>query len=137
MKGMSDHDAFAHDLAALLAGRGFVDLTAWRKVRVHGANAVAWLHDLLTADIEGLAPGRARRSLLLTPTGRIRADVQVLRRDEDLVLVQDADQPEHVGLALSPYILSANVSLEDATSAFSLLAIGLTGLGLVRRVLTR
>ena len=27
---MSDHAAFAHDLAALLQGRGFVDLSDWR-----------------------------------------------------------------------------------------------------------
>jgi len=120
---MSDHAAFAHDLAALLQGRGFVDLSDWRKVRLDGADAVAWLHDLLTADIAGLTPGRSCRSLLLTPTGRIRADVQVLRRDDDVVLVQSPDQPEHIGLLLSPYILSSDVVLEDATGAMDLFAI--------------
>jgi len=120
---MSDHAAFAHDLAALLQGRGFVDLSDWRKVRIDGADAVSWLHDLLTADIAGLEPGRSCRSLLLTPTGRIRADVQVLRREGDLVLVQSPDQPEHIGLLLSPYVLSSDVSLEDATSSLDLLAV--------------
>ena len=120
---MSDHAAFAHDLAALLQGRGFVDLSDWRKVRIDGADAVSWLHDLLTADIAGLEPGRSCRSLLLTPTGRIRADVQVLRREEDVVLVQSPDQPEHIGLLLSPYVLSSDVSLEDATSSLDLLAV--------------
>ena len=113
---MADHDAFAHDLAALLTGRAFVDLSAYRKVRVHGADAVGWLHDLLTADVAGLAPGASCRSLLLTPTGRIRADVQVLRRDEDLVLTQSPEQPDHIGLLLGPYVLSSDVSLEDTTS---------------------
>jgi hypothetical protein len=114
---MSDHAAFAHDLAALLQGRGFVDLSDWRKVRVEGADAVSWLHDLLTADVAGLEPGRSGRSLLLTPTGRIRADVQVLRRDDDVVLVQSPEQPDHIGLLLSPYILSSDVLLEDATAS--------------------
>ena len=80
-----------------------------------GADAVSWLHDLLTADVAGLEPGRSGRSLLLTPTGRIRADVQVLRRDDDVVLVQSPEQPDHIGLLLSPYILSSDVLLEDAT----------------------
>jgi len=120
---MFDHDAFAHDLAALLQGRGFVDLSEWRKVRVSGLDAASWLHDLLTADVAGLPSAGACRSLLLTPTGRIRADVQVLRRDDDLVIVQAPDQPEHIGLALSPYVLSSDVSLEDATDSLALLAV--------------
>src|SRR3954464_5772226 len=96
--GMADHDAFAHDLAALLTGRAFVDVSAYRKVRVHGEDAVGWLHDLLTAAIPGLVPGASCRSLLLTPTGRIRADVPVLRRDEDVVLTRSAGQPDRVAL---------------------------------------
>src|SRR4026207_1284136 len=119
---MPDHAAFAHDLAALLQGRGVVDLSDWRKGRVEGADAVSWLHDLLTADVAGLEPGRSRRSLLLTPTGRIRADIQVLRRDDDVVLVQSPEQPDHIGLLLSPYILSSDVLLEDATTALDLFA---------------
>src|SRR3954449_1864824 len=121
--GMADHDAFAHDLAALLTGRAFVDVSAYRKVRVHGEDAVGWLHGLLTADIAGLVPGASCRSLLLTPTGRIRADVQVLRRDEDVVLTQAPDQPDHIGLLLGPYVLSASVSLEDATGDLAMFAV--------------
>jgi tRNA-modifying protein YgfZ len=104
-------------------GGVFVDLSAYRKVGVSGADAVGWLHDLLTADIAPLSPGTARRSLLLTPTGRIRADVHVMRRDEDLLLVQSPDQPEHIGLLLNPYTLSSDVLLEDVTNSLSLLAV--------------
>src|SRR4029078_7034789 len=121
--GTADHDALAHDLAALLTGRAFVDLSDYRKVRVHGEDAIAWLHDLLTADIAGLSPAASRRSLLLTPTGRIRADVQVLRRDDDVVFTQAPDQPDHIGLLLGPYVLSSAVSLEDATVDLALFAV--------------
>src|SRR5262249_24629119 len=98
-------------------------LSSWRKVRVSGADAVRWLHDLLTADVAGMSPGDGRRSLLLTPTGHIRADLQIARRADDLVLLQAPDQPEPVGLALSAYVLSADVSLEEATTALSLFAL--------------
>jgi hypothetical protein len=106
-----------------MAERAFVDLSAWRKVRVAGTDAAAWLHDLLTADIAGLSPGQGCRSLLLSSTGHIRADVQVIRRDHDLVLAQDPIQPDHVGLLLHPYTLSSDVSLEDATADLALITV--------------
>ncbi len=120
---MADHDAFAQDLAALQRGRAFADLSERRKVRIFGTDAVAWLHDLLTADVAGLSPGRTCRALLLSPTGRIRADVHVFRRDDDLLLVQRLDQPEHIGLLLAPYVLSSDVSLEDATGSLAMFAV--------------
>jgi folate-binding protein YgfZ len=109
----------------------FVDLSDWRKVRVGGSEAVGWLHDLLTADVAGLEPGNAARSFLLSATGKIRADVHVVRRDEDIVLLQPSEQPDHVGLLLSPYTLSSDVELEDATASLVLFAIPGTGASLV------
>jgi tRNA-modifying protein YgfZ len=113
----------ADELDALRAGRAFTDLSAWWKTAVAGGDAVQWLHDLLTADIASLERGGSRRSLLLTPTGRIRADVHVVRRDRDLVLLQASDQPEPIRTLLEPYVLSADVHLEDLTGAVALLAI--------------
>ena len=81
---------------------------------------MAWLGDLLTADITGLTVGGACRSLLLTPTGRIRADVHVTRHAEGPLLLQSPDQPEDIGLALSGYVLSADVALEDRTQELAL-----------------
>ena len=111
------------ELAALEEERAFLDRSSWRKVRITGGDAVTWLGDLLTADIAGLEPGRGCRSLLLTPTGRIRADVQVAHRDDDLFLLQAPEQPEHIGLALSTYVLSADVSLEDRTNDLALFTV--------------
>ena len=111
------------ELAALQEERAFLDRSSWRKVRVTGADAVDWLNDLLTADIAALEPGRGCRSLLLTPTGRIRADIQVARREDDLVLLQAPEQPQHIGLALSTYVLSSDVSLEDRTNHVALFTV--------------
>jgi tRNA-modifying protein YgfZ len=112
---------------ALEEGRAFLDLSPWRKVAVSGTDAVAWLGDLLTADIAGLRAGEACRSLLLTPTGRIRADVHVASHaaghPDGLLLLQSPDQPEDVGLALASYVLSADVLLEDRTDALALFAL--------------
>lgn len=104
-----------HDeLAALLHERAFLR-PSLRVIRVTGSDASAWLHDLVTADIDSLAPGQARRSLLLTPTGRIRAEVTVVRDRPGLLLLQGAAQPDRIEMLLDPYVLSSDVALGDAS----------------------
>ena len=107
---------------ALDDGRGFVDRSQERTLVVRGADARGWLGDLVTADVATLAPGSSRRSLLLTPTGRIRADMWITQIDDDaFVVLQAMDQPEPVADLLFPYVLSSAVRLEDATDVLSAL----------------
>jgi len=120
---VASHERSHEQLTALREERAFVDLSSWRKVRVSGSDAREWLDDLLTAEVRSLAPGHAKRTLLLTPTGRVRADLYVIAGDDDLLLMQAADQPEHVGLLLNPFTLSSAVLLEDATADLSLFAV--------------
>jgi len=100
--------ADAHDREA-----GFVVRADRASLRASGPDARRWLHDLATADVASLPVGGARRSLLLTPTGRIRADLQVLALDADELLLIGATAPgESLASILSPYRLSAAVELE-------------------------
>jgi folate-binding protein YgfZ len=103
--------------------RGFVDLSSWRKLWVEGADADGWLNDLVSADVSALAPGRARRSLLLSPTGRIRADFTASRWKDGWLLVQDPVQPMAVADLLEPYVLSSDVRLMDRTGDLALIAV--------------
>ena len=110
-------------IAALDQGRAFADRSSYRKLRVEGDGAETWLHDLLTADVAGIAPRLGRRSLLLGPTGRIRADLVVVRLAAGFLLVQDVLQPKDIGGLLAPYVLSAAVTLTDATDDLALYAV--------------
>ena len=84
-----------------------------RVIRVAGADARAWLHDLVTTDVESLEPGRARPSLILTPTGRIRAAFHVASVGPDtFALIQREPAPTAIEVALAPYVLSSDVTLE-------------------------
>jgi len=97
---------------ALDEGRAFAELEPWTVTLVSGEDARGWLHDLVTTDVEGLARFETRPSLLLTPTGRIRARFHVLGLGErDVALAQPADQPEAIGDALAPYVLSSKVEI--------------------------
>jgi folate-binding protein YgfZ len=111
------------DPATLLAsGTAFADLSSWRKVGVTGSGAFEWLNDVVTADVSALVPGRACRSLLLSPTGRVRAEFAVARPWDGLVLIQDHRQPRSVMDLLSPYVLSSDVTLEDRTRELGVFA---------------
>jgi folate-binding protein YgfZ len=66
--------------------------------------------------VERLAEDEAVRSVLLSPTGRIRADIRVLhaRAGDGFLLLQETTQPETIADLLAPYILSSDVELARA-----------------------
>jgi tRNA-modifying protein YgfZ len=111
------------ELAALDEGRAWADRSSYRKLRVEGDDAREWLNDLLTAGLADLEPGQARRSLLLSPTGHIRADLHVVATTDGFVLLQDPEQPRAIGDLLAPYVLSSAVTLTDRTAELSLYAV--------------
>jgi len=113
----------AGQLAALADGRAAFDLSSFRKVRVTGGDARRWLNDLVATDVASLEPGMARRTLLLDATGHIRADLRVACDEQGFWLFQSPDQAGHVGSALTPYVLSADVHLADVSGGRRLLAL--------------
>jgi folate-binding protein YgfZ len=110
------------DVRALERGQAFVNLSSWWKVGVEGADAGGWLNDLLSAELSGMSSGEARSSLLLTPTGRIRAAVTVTRFEDGYLLLQDPAQPSRIDGLLDPYVLSSDVLLRDRTQELGLIA---------------
>jgi folate-binding protein YgfZ len=104
--------ALEEQVRALDEGRAFVEGTRLELTLVSGADARIFLGDLVTADIASLGPQQVRPSLLLTPTGRIRAAFDVLGLNErDFLLAQPTDQPETVADALAMYVLSSDVTI--------------------------
>jgi tRNA-modifying protein YgfZ len=106
----------------LAAGEAFADLSFWRKVQVGGTDAFLWLNDLVSSDISDLGPGEAKRALLLSPTGRVRAEFTCSAQDDSILLLQDPSHPEAVDELLARYVLSSGVTLEDRTEELSLFA---------------
>jgi tRNA-modifying protein YgfZ len=115
-KGVRSLDGSDEGVRALRERRAYVRPNA-RVVAVRGANAEGWLQDLVTAGVVGLPNGGSVRSLVLSPTGRIRAEVHVVRSDDECLLVQSLDQPEAVDAVLAPYVLSSAVEIAPARTA--------------------
>ena len=61
-----------HD--ALQTDAGLIDLANFGALRIDGRDRVAWLHKLVTANVQALAVGQSAYSLLLNAKGHVAAD---------------------------------------------------------------
>ena len=112
-----DDPTVREQIETLDAGHAVLDLEGWTATEVRGPDAEGWLNDLVTASVQDLEPGIAVRSLLLGPTGRIRAEFHLARRADGFLLLQGPGQPEPVQTLLAPYVLSSDVELGSADMA--------------------
>lgn len=87
-------------------------LTDRALVRVAGADARPFLHNLLTQDVEGLAPGELRYGALLTPQGRLLNELFLLGEADSVVLDAPAAQREALVARLKLYRLRAKATIE-------------------------
>jgi tRNA-modifying protein YgfZ len=77
-----------------------------------GAETEHFLHNLVTADVLGLADGEARYAALLTPQGKILFDFFVIRTAEGFLLDCAASQLEELQKRLTFYRLRAKIAIE-------------------------
>jgi len=107
----------AQDVAAeVRRGAGLFDLPARGVLAVQGGDRTRWLNGMISNDVARLLPGpRASGcyAMLLTPQGRIVADLHVLLRPEELWLeLPQADIPV-VRERLAKLIIADHVKLVD------------------------
>ncbi|MEX0751304.1 MAG: folate-binding protein [Xanthobacteraceae bacterium] len=104
--------------AALLPDRGVV--------KVAGDDARRFLHGLVTADVNALAPGQSRFAALLTPQGKIIADFIVAEAGADAGGGFFLDCPRALAPALAErlnfYRLRVKVTIEDLSQKLGVLA---------------
>jgi len=103
-----------------LSERGLIEVT--------GGDASRWLDGMVSNDITQLAPGGASSgcyATLLTPKGRIVADLHVLARGEGYWLETAPDAVARVTARLERYIIADDVKLTDRSEDFE--SVGVEG----------
>ncbi|MCU0790680.1 MAG: folate-binding protein YgfZ [Nitratireductor sp.] len=101
--------------AATLEGRAIV--------AVNGPDAVHFLQNLVTCDVEALADGEAAFGALLTPQGKILFDFFLLRTSDGFLADADAALADDFVKRLGFYKLRAKVTVERADPALRVHAI--------------
>nr|WP_314430762.1 folate-binding protein [uncultured Brevundimonas sp.] len=80
-------------------------------IRVTGPDARPFLHNLLTQDVETLAPGALRFGALLSPPGRLLFDLFLWGEENGVVLDVAAERRDALAQRLSMYKLRSNVEV--------------------------
>ncbi len=124
----------AGEYNAARTGAILVDRVDRALIRVFGRDPVRMVHGLVTNDVQSVAPGQAVYSGLLTPKGRLLADLRILRRVDDLLLETDIAAAVNVRTALTKYV--PPLFARSASEAGKLAVMGVYGPA-ARRVLAR
>lgn len=81
-------------------------------LKVSGAEARPWLHNLLTQDVETISEGELRFGALLSPPGRLLFDLFLLGEPDGVLLDVEAERRETLVQRLSMYRLRAQVTVQ-------------------------
>ena len=79
-----------------------------------GVDAIRFLNDLISQEIGDLEPGAVRRSLLLTPQGKIDHIIWVLRGEDEVGLIVDDGRGEDLSSTLGRYRIRVDVEIESS-----------------------
>ncbi len=118
---------------ALRHGAAWLDLSARGRIVARGRDRARLLHAITSNEVKKMTPGTGCYAFLLSPQGRIQADLCLFAFDDHILIDTEAELREKVLLHIKRYIIADQVELEDVSSATS--AIGLEGPG-VAAILT-
>jgi folate-binding protein YgfZ len=101
---------------ALRQASGFLDRSSRGRLRLRGQDRRSYLQGLLTNDIVALSAGAGCYACLLTPQGRMIADMYVSETGDDVLLDLAGDLAEKVRAQLEQFVFSEDVQVEDVSS---------------------
>jgi hypothetical protein len=90
---------------------------------ISGRDAVSFLHGVLTNDIASLASGEHCYAAYLTPQGRMVSDMEVLRRDADVLLAVEPHAASSLAERFDRSIFTEEVRIEDRSASTASLGV--------------
>src|SRR5437764_7833020 len=118
---------FTRGYQALRHGAAFIDLSARGRIVARGRDRARLLHALTTNEVKKMTPGTGCYAFLLSPQGRIQADLNLFCFDDRFLLDTEPELRERVHQHVRRYIIADQVELEDVTGATG--CVGLEGPG--------
>jgi folate-binding protein YgfZ len=105
-----------------------LERAAWREelpglIRLSGGDAISFLHNVLTNDIQSLRPGQVRYTAYLTPQGRMISDADVIRRADDVLLAVESSVATELAQRLDQSLFSEDVRIEDWSTHWASLTV--------------
>jgi tRNA-modifying protein YgfZ len=111
------------DYARVREAVGVVDRSDRGKAMFRGPEAADFLQGQVTNDVEGLAPGTGCYAALLTPKGKMLADMRILRGPEWFWLDTEAVALPNVAKMIRTYSIGRDVRPENLTDTRAILSL--------------
>ena len=108
---------------ALTHAVGLIDLPEVGVLRLRGADRVRFLNAMVTNDVAKLGVGTSCDALLTSTKGRVVAEVVVLARADELVVLVLQGSVQRVFEALDSHIIADDVQLSDMTAEMTVVAL--------------
>ena len=99
-----------------LLGAAVADLSSWPRLLAKGPAFLGLVHRLSTGDVEKLAPGEGRPTVVTTPKGRILARLILFHLGEEGILaLAGPGTGDKVRAHLTKYALGEDIGLSEST----------------------
>jgi len=122
---------------AVRESAGLVDRSDRGRLRLTGQDRRNYLQGLLTNDIVALSAGAGCYACLLTPQGRMIADMHVIETGDAIFMDLERDVAATVCGHLEQFVFSEDVQVSDLSASLAQLGVyGPSAAGIVSRVLT-
>jgi aminomethyltransferase len=112
---------------ALRRGAAVLDLSARGRIVARGRDRARLLHNVTSNEVKKMTPGSGCYAFLLSPQGRIQADLTLLCFEDHFLIDTEPELREKVLQHIRRYIIADQVELEDVTEQTA--AISLEGPG--------
>ena len=110
---------------ALRNGVAWLDLSARGRIVARGRDRVRFLHNTTSNDVKKMAAGSSCYAFLLSPQGRIQADLYLLAFEDHFLIDTEPETREKARAQILRYKVADQIELEDVTE--TTVAIGVEG----------
>src|SRR5215467_7152406 len=110
---------------ALRDHAAWLDLDSRGRIVARGRDRARFLHNVTSNDVKKMTPGASCYAFLLTPQGRIVADLYLVCRPDDFLIDTEPDLRDKVRAQILKYKVADQIELEDVTETTA--AIGVEG----------
>ena len=110
---------------ALRHGAAWLDLSARGRILARGRDRARFLHNVTTNEVKKLTPGSGTYAFLLTPQGRIQADLYLFCYEDHFLIDTEPEYREKVQQHILKYKVADQVELENVTETSA--AVGVEG----------
>jgi folate-binding protein YgfZ len=108
---------------ALRHGAAWMDVSARGRIVVRGRDRARLLHNITSNEVKKMTPGMSSYAFLLSPQGRIQADLNLLCLADHFLIDTEPALREKVMQHIKRYIIADQVELEDITDSTAAIAV--------------